>query len=126
MCGVAFMLGAVFMKSAYENITELLVKLGNDQRLKGFAYAQSGLMKLLECDEHIKNYSELYNMVAQEFSTTDIAVEKALRDSINQTWSNRDREFAYSVFGRTLQGESDVPSCKLYMAVLAEWIRYNR
>ncbi|MBQ8961253.1 MAG: sporulation initiation factor Spo0A C-terminal domain-containing protein [Ruminococcus sp.] len=106
-----------------KNITELLIRLGNQPNNKGFTFLRTGMLLCLEDRELCRNLSKgFYSRVAVHYGTTPAAVERNIRFAINQGWSKRDKALSEQIFRSFLQSERDVPTNSLYIAALAEWL----
>ncbi|MBR6242315.1 MAG: sporulation transcription factor Spo0A, partial [Ruminococcus sp.] len=71
----------------------------------------------------ITNMTKLiYPEIARKYSTSEKAVERASRAAIHSGWSRRDKKLTKSIFGNTLQFETEIPSSTLFIAAVVEWI----
>ncbi|MDE6666418.1 MAG: sporulation initiation factor Spo0A C-terminal domain-containing protein [Ruminococcus sp.] len=104
-----------------EKITaKALLKLGISPRTKGYHY----LLKASELYDASSNFTKsLYPQIAYCFNVTPSSVERAIRTAIHNGYTNCDSEFAFDVFGNTLQSKYDIPTNTLFIYALAEWIR---
>lgn len=103
-------------------ISQALLKLGVSPSTKGYRY----LLKASEIYDTSLNFSKsLYPQIAVSFNVSPLSVERAIRTAIHNGYAHCDAEFAYNVFGNTLQSKNDIPTNTLFISALAEWVKFH-
>ncbi|MCM1508305.1 MAG: sporulation initiation factor Spo0A C-terminal domain-containing protein [Ruminococcus flavefaciens] len=104
-----------------ETITsQALLKLGITPCTKGYYY----ILKALIIYNNSENFSQsLYPEIACRFNISPLSVERAIRTTIHSGYMNCDTDFAFSIFGNSLQSENDIPTNTLFISALSEWIK---
>ena len=107
--------------SDYNMVTSLLLELGLPTRRKGFRYSRQAILLLLENPE-LQITKEVYPALGKLFGTEDKAVEKSIRDAIEDAWKLRDDALWRKYFSSAPNGQIPRPSNKVFLTRLAEEI----
>ncbi|MBR2283304.1 MAG: sporulation initiation factor Spo0A C-terminal domain-containing protein [Ruminococcus sp.] len=113
-------------KTMQGRISALLMEMGAVPALKGFHYLKEAIMLAVDDEYYAMNITTaVYPHISQKYSISVFAAERAIRLTINKSWNARDKSRAEEVFRSTLQGNSDIPTNSMFIASLAEWLKYN-
>lgn len=104
--------------------SQALIKLGIAPNTNGYRYLIRAIGVCSENTDMSISFSKvIYPEIAVFYNKSSLSVERAIRSAIHNGYSNRDVQFADSVFGNTLQGENDIPTNTLFVSALTEWIK---
>ncbi|MBQ8999054.1 MAG: sporulation transcription factor Spo0A [Clostridium sp.] len=111
-------------KSLDSTITNLIHKIGIPAHVKGYLYIREAI-KLVVDDIHLLGAvtKELYPTIAKIHNTTPTRVERAIRHSIEISWSRGKTEVAESLFGYSSINSMRKPTNSEFIAVISDKIR---
>lgn len=111
-----------FQQSPYDYITTLLVRLGARTSQRGFRYLRRGILLLME-DPEQQLTKQLYPAIAAEFQTSSNNVEKAMRTTVTNAWSNRRDEVWRLYFPLAPGGQIPKPTTGQFLTRMADAVR---
>lgn len=107
-----------------ELVEELLLKMKVSPRLKGREYMRLAAVSCA-CAPHLAGgfSKKLYFFLADQFSTTPHAVERAIRTAIENTWLHGDMDGIQALFGFSVDAEKGKPTNAEFLSMLSEHVR---
>ena len=106
----------------YEEISSILKKLGISPDKDGFHYLRRAIYECYINPTAQKNYTELYMILENTFSTTRKDVERSIRYSISVGFGKSDYEYSEKLFSNILDLERAYPKNSEFIAVVF-WFR---
>ncbi|MGM9834758.1 MAG: sporulation initiation factor Spo0A C-terminal domain-containing protein [Bacilli bacterium] len=104
-------------------ISKQLHKLGMPAHIKGYQYIREGIYELFTTgNKSTKITKELYPHIADMFNTTPSRVERAIRHSIEVSWSRGDYEVMESIFGNSVDFERAKPTNSEFLSSVTDAI----
>lgn len=104
-------------------ISKQLHKLGMPAHIKGYQYIREGIFQLFTTEnKSTKITKELYPLIADKYNTTPSRVERAIRHSIEVSWSRGDYEVMESIFGNSVDFERSKPTNSEFLSSVADAI----
>lgn len=98
-------------------IHDILLKIGVQPHLSGYAYMVSALeMVLIEPDLLYHVTKGLYVDVAKKFNVRPANVERAIRHAISVTWLHGNMEYIDRIFKNCINPNKGVPTNTLFLA----------
>ncbi len=104
----------------YEEISNILKKLGISPDKDGFHYLRRAIYECYINPTAQKNYTELYMILENTFSTTRKDVERSIRYSISVGFGKSDYEYSEKLFSNILDLERAYPKNSEFIAVVLE------
>jgi len=102
-------------------IHNILIKCGVPVHIKGFRMLISATLKVSMNHEIIHNVTnDLYKVLAEEFGTTWIRVERNIRTAIEATFNRGNIEFLNDIFGYTIDSRKGKPTNSEFIAMIAD------
>lgn len=106
------------VKYLYGDISGMLTSLGIPESLLGHRYLISAVA-IQSCTKSIPNPKFLYECIAEYYSTTPRAVEKAIRYAIERAWTIGDIRNQTAMFGLSVDPSRGKPTNAEFIARLA-------
>lgn len=104
-------------------ISKQLHKLGMPAHIKGYQYIREGIYQMFNSKDGItKITKDLYPLIAKKYNTTPSRVERAIRHSIEVSWSRGDYEVMDSIFGNSVDFERSKPTNSEFISSVADAI----
>lgn len=109
-------------KCIEKEVVEILHNLGVPTHLKGYEYLKKSIISSYE--NNIKNlYTDLYPLVAADFSTSEICVEKNIRTAIETSWNRGNYNTIEEVFGYSVCSLKGKPTNLQYIMTIVEKLK---
>ena len=99
--------------------TSMLLALNMSTHRKGFRYARMGIL-LMASDPGAQVTKEIYPAIGKEYSTSKLAVEKAIRSAIDAAWENRNDSLWRQYFPPAPNGQIPRPTNTEFLSRLAD------
>ena len=106
----------------YDYITALLVRLSAPTSQQGFRFLRRGILLLMK-EPGQQLTKSLYPAIAEEFGTSVVNVEKALRTTVTTAWSNRRDEVWRAYFPLAPSGQIPKPTAGQFLTRLADAVQ---
>lgn len=104
-------------------ISKQLHKLGMPAHIKGYQYIREGIFQMFTNKGNVSKITkELYPLIAEKYDTTPSRVERAIRHSIEVSWSRGDYEVMESIFGNSVDFERSKPTNSEFISSVADAI----
>ena len=104
-------------------ISKQLHKLGMPAHIKGYQYIREGIFQMFTNGTKVNKITkDLYPLIAGMFDTTPSRVERAIRHSIEVSWSRGDYEVMESIFGNSVDFERSKPTNSEFISSVADAI----
>ena len=104
-------------------ISKQLHKLGMPAHIKGYQYIREGIFQMYTNSSSVtKITKDLYPLIAEMYNTTPSRVERAIRHSIEVSWSRGDYEVMESIFGNSVDFERSKPTNSEFISSVADSI----
>lgn len=110
------------MKGNNEIITKAIKKLGITANLKGYHYIRCGVEMIINEFDLIYSTTKLYGEIAKRFDTTQLRVERAIRNAKEIGWNRTNIEFANELFGYSIDDYKGIPTNSEFIATIADYI----
>ena len=105
-------------------ITAILRRVGVPAHIKGYALLRFAITTVTKNPEAIGLVTKvLYPVVAKEFETTPVRVERAIRHAIEVAWNRGNIEEQQALFGYTVQSNRGKPTNSEFIALVADTLR---
>lgn len=105
-------------------IEEMLSELGVPRRLLGYQYLTQAVALVMTDSGLLKRLTlSLYPMVADQFATTSLRVERSIRHAIEVAWIEGSVDKQYAYFGNTIDERRGKPTSGEFIARVAERLR---
>lgn len=100
-------------------ISSMLIALNVPTHIKGFRYSRQAILMLSENpDQQVTK--EVYPAIAKQFSTSNTAVEKAIRSAIDTAWESRNDRLWRQYFNPAPNGQIPKPTNTQFLTRLAD------
>lgn len=111
------------MENYKEVITKIIKELGIPASIKGYHYARYAI-ELMINDITLMDAitKKLYPKIAKEFNTTPSRAERAIRHAIETGWNRANTDFAYNLFGFTVDANKAKPTNSEFLVTIADYI----
>ena len=107
-------------------ISSLLSSLGVPARLSGFYYLVDAILYLLRQPIETRCMTmEVYPTVARRYSTSPLAVERAIRTAINQSWQEQNIPLYCALSGRNPAPHEPRPTTCEFVANVLMFLRIH-
>ena len=107
-------------------ITEIMLDIGVPAHLKGYHYLRDAILLSGRDMEVVSSVTKLlYPTIAKHFKTTDQKVERAIRNSIEVSWTRGNVETFEKLFGYSAQQGKSRPTNSEYIARIADKMRLD-
>ena len=107
-------------------ISSLLSSLGVPARLSGFHYLVDAILYLLRQPIETRCMTmEVYPTVARRYSTSPLAVERAIRTAINQSWQEQNIPLYCALSGRNPAPHEPRPTTCEFVANVLMFLRIH-
>lgn len=104
-------------------ISKQLHKLGMPAHIKGYQYIREGIFQMFTNGTKVNKITkDLYPLIAGMYDTTPSRVERAIRHSIEVSWSRGDYEVMESIFGNSVDFERSKPTNSEFISSVADAI----
>lgn len=104
-------------------ISKQLHKLGMPAHIKGYQYIREGIFQMFTNSTKVSKITkDLYPLIANMYNTTPSRVERAIRHSIEVSWSRGDYEVMESIFGNSVDFERSKPTNSEFISSVADAI----
>lgn len=104
-------------------ISKQLHKLGMPAHIKGYQYIREGIFQIFTNSNKVSKITkDLYPLIADKYDTTPSRVERAIRHSIEVSWSRGDYEVMESIFGNSVDFERSKPTNSEFISSVADAI----
>lgn len=104
-------------------ISKQLHKLGMPAHIKGYQYIREGIFQMYTNGTKVNKITkDLYPLIAGIYDTTPSRVERAIRHSIEVSWSRGDYEVMESIFGNSVDFERSKPTNSEFISSVADAI----
>lgn len=100
-------------------VSSMLLSLNMPAHMKGFRYSREAILMLAE-DPTLQVTKHVYPTIAKQNSTTNTAVEKAIRSAIDAAWSARNDRLWRQYFLPASSGQIPRPTNAQFLARLAD------
>lgn len=110
------------MKGNKEIITKTIKELGIPANLKGYHYISCGVEMIINEFDLIYSTTRLYGEVAKRFDTTQLRVERGIRNAKEIGWKRANIEFANKLFGYSIDANKGIPTNSEFLATIADYI----
>lgn len=108
-------------------IAEMLHKLAVAPHLKGYRFLMQAILCVVNDKGMLDSITyRIYPLVAEQFSTTPVRVERGIRSAIEGAWDRCRVETIEQIFGYTLDEEKGKPSNSEFIAMIADKITLDR
>ena len=107
-------------------VVNTIMDLGISPSTKGYHYLKDGIMLCLATDDKMPTNKQIYTQLAEMYSSSESAVERAIRHAVKSGWPRHSDNLAYMIFKHTLQSKFDVPTNSVFFTTVSEWIRVYR
>lgn len=105
-------------------VTDILQKIGIPAHIKGFAYLRYSVITVTNEPEMINLITKnLYLTIANEYQTTGVCVERAIRHAIDIAWERGNIMMLNTHFGSLVKSKHGRPSNSEFIAVASNIIR---
>jgi len=104
-------------------IIKLLHELGFSSKLKGFNYLRDMINEVLHNDINSFKMNELYSFISIKYNSSINNVTKCIRESINKSWVNANRELTDLVFGYSTGYNNDCPTNSLFLNSIIDYMK---
>ena len=112
------------VKSAEEEVTSVLHKLGVSANIKGYAYLRTAILLTVEKPNEMSAVTKvLYPTVAKIYGTKPSCVERAMRHAISTAWERGDIASLGFYFGNTVKNRRGKPTNSEFIAMIADNMR---
>ena len=106
-----------------EIITNIIKELGIPANIKGYYYIRFAITLAVNDFTYIDAIvKKLYPAVAEEYKTTASRVERAIRHAITTGWNRANVDFAYKLFGYTVEQNKANPTNSEFISTVADYI----
>lgn len=106
--------------SIYEEIANILKKLGVSPDKDGFHYLRKAIYECYMNPTIRNNYTELYTMLENTFSINRKDIERSIRYSISVGFTKSDYEYSEKLFSNILDLEQAQPKNSEFIAIVLE------
>lgn len=104
-------------------ISKQLHKLGMPAHIKGYQYIREGIFQIFMNKGNVSKITkDLYPLIAKMYETTPSRVERAIRHSIEVSWSRGDYDVMESIFGNSVDFERSKPTNSEFISSVADAI----
>ena len=100
-------------------VTGMLLALNVPSHRKGFRYCRMGILMCAQ-DPTLQVTKEVYPVIAKEFGTSKLAVEKAIRGVVEAAWKNRSGNLWRQYFPAAPNGQIPRPTNTQFLFRLAD------
>lgn len=105
-------------------ITNIIREIGVPAHIKGYTYMREGIAMVVEDVGLLSAVTkELYPSIGKKHNTTASRVERAIRHSIEVTWSRGNSHLINTLFGYTTNSEKGKPTNSEFIAIIADKLR---
>ena len=109
-----------------DEVYEVLNDLGLQQQLLGYNYVAYGIDYLTDkLDTKLSITKDLYPAIARAFNSTSSRVERGIRHSIENVFSNVDPEITYKYFGNSISPMRGTVTNSQFLYTLAHHVHRN-
>ncbi len=109
------------------SIADLLHKMAVAPHLKGYRYLTEAILQVVNDKGMLDSITyRIYPVVAKQFSTTPMRVERGIRSAIESAWDRCRVETIEKMFGYTLDENKGKPSNSEFIAMIADKIILDR
>ncbi len=109
-----------------EKITHLLWQMGVPENLKGYGYLKSAVCLAMDDEEMLRCITKvLYSKEAKCYETTEIRVERAIRNAINVTFSKGNLSDILQFLGKDLTCKKLKPTNGELIKFLTQTAKHN-
>ncbi len=109
------------------NIADLLHKMAVAPHLKGYRFLTEAILQVVNDKGMLDSITyKIYPVVAQQFNTTPMRVERGIRSAIESAWDRCRVETIETMFGYTLDENKGKPSNSEFIAMIADKIILDR
>lgn len=122
-----------FSKSSTETtsievtVSKYLEELGVPKNIRGYQYLRLAIiLKFKKEDEMQSITKELYPAVAEEFHSTSIKVERAIRHAIEVAWNRGCVEKQHELFGYIINSKKGKPTNGEFIDTLVDALKLKR
>lgn len=107
-------------------ITNFLHSVGVPAHIKGYHYLRKAIDLGYRNQEYLEMITKmLYPTIAEEFETTPLRVERAIRHAIETAWDRGDVDTLNSVFGYTISRNKGKPTNSEFIALAVDNFRHG-
>ncbi len=119
------LLGEQVMTKSYENrISELMHSIGVPAHTKGYVYLKDAIGLVLEDVKYMMKITKnLYPTIAERHDTTASRVERAIRNAIELTLVNGNKDVIANIFDYRVQNPKAKLTNSEFIAIIAEKIK---
>lgn len=112
------------LNNVSKEITQLFLELGIPQNLIGYNYLRVAVQKVVDDPSQSTSVCRvLYAEVAEVFGTTSSRVERAMRHTLEATWSRTDPDILDFYFGHTVSAGRGKPTNSEFICLVSNMIR---
>ena len=111
------------MKNYKEVITLIIKELGIPANVKGYYYIRYAIeLMIKDISLAGKITKVLYPKIAEEFNTTPVRVERAIRHAIETGWNRANLDIVNRLFGFTVSSDKGKPTNSEFISTVADYI----
>lgn len=104
-------------------VTECMNELGIPAHIKGYGYIRTAILAAMYDRRMLDSVTKrLYCVVAEQYGTTPMRVERAIRHAIELAWMRKDSEIFSSYFGYSVKS-GERPTNSEFIAMVADKVR---
>lgn len=108
-------------------IADLLHKMAVAPHLKGYRFLTEAILHVVNDKGMLSSITyKIYPLVARQFNTTSVRVERGIRSAIEGAWDRCRVETIETMFGYTLDENKGKPSNSEFIAMIADKIILDR
>ena len=112
------------MPSKEQVIKRTLKELGVKPGVNGYKYLVEAIVAVHDDESRLRGLVKgLYTDIAHKYNVSATSVERAIRCSIEVSYTQAPLEAVANVFGNTLPPYKDKPANKQYIATVADYVR---
>ena len=116
--------GEISEKNLQIDVTDIIHEIGVPAHIKGYQYLRDAIMMSVEDMEMLNSITKiLYPTIAKKHQTTPSRVERAIRHTIEVSWSRGKMDTIYALFGYTVSNGKGKPTNSEFIALIADKIR---
>lgn len=105
-------------------ITDIIHQIGIPAHIKGYHYLRKAIVLSVNDQKMLENVTKLlYPTVAEDFSTTSVRVERAIRHAIETAWSRGNIDVLTDMFGYTVNANKGKPTNSEFIALITDMLR---
>ena len=108
-----------------DKVSCLIKEIGVPANIKGYKYLQSAVIYYIKAEKSVGITTELYPVLAEEFSDTPLRVERAIRHAVQISFEKKYRKLHEKIFGDLTKYKTGKPSNGEFIANVAEYLKTN-